>query len=107
MKSTHERDAALKQDLEGGMTLPSNWYVDEAIFETEKRRIFHRSWQYVGQTSQVDKPGDFFTLRLGDIPIIVVRDTDGRLRAHANVCRRGSEVVLECAGNRKTLQCHY
>ena len=31
-----------------------------------------------------------------------------RLGAFANVCRhRGSEVVLECAGNRKTLQCHY
>ena len=39
---------------------------------------------------------------------MVVRDIDGSLRAHANVCRhRGSEVVLACSGNRKTLQCHY
>ena len=42
------------------------------------------------------------------MPVVIVRDTGGAIRAFANVCRhRGSEVVLECAGNRKTLQCHY
>ena len=52
--------------------------------------------------------GDFFTTNLGDLPVVIVRDTGGAIRAFANVCRhRGSEVVLECAGNRKTLQCHY
>src|SRR6202035_773926 len=67
-----------------------------------------RSWQYVGHTGQVAKPGDFITTRLGDMPVVVAHANDGRLRAFANVCRhRGSEVVLECAGNRKTLQCHY
>ena len=100
--------ATLRDDLDRGLTLPSNWYVDDAIFELEKQRIFHRSWQYVGHTVQVAKPGDFFTQQLGDIPIIVVRDADGALRAHANVCRhRGSEVVRECSGSRKLLQCHY
>src|SRR6266851_6487941 len=100
--------ATLRDDLDRGFTLPSNWYVDDAIFELEKQRIFHRSWQYVGQTAQAAKPGDFFTCQLGDIPIIVVRDAEGVLRAHANVCRhRGSEVVRECSGNRKVLQCQY
>ena len=47
-------------------------------------------------------------MRLGDIPIVIARDNDEKLRAFANVCRhRGSEVVLESGGNRKTLQCHY
>lgn len=108
MKSSSRTDASLKEELQLGMTLPSTWYVDEDSFEAEKRRIFHRSWQYVGNIAQVTSPGDFFTTRVGDIPIVVVRDTEGIVRVHANVCRhRGSEVVLECAGNRKTLQCHY
>src|SRR5882757_5149085 len=108
MKSNDHPDLAMEDELQQEKTLPSKWYVDEATFEAEKRRIFHRSWQYVGRSSQVAKEGDYFTVRLGDVPIVVVRDLDGTVRAHANVCRhRGSEVVLECSGNRKTLQCHY
>ena len=94
--------------LERGETLPARWYVEPDVFQAEKERIFHRAWQYVGHTGQVASVGDFFTTHLGDIPVVIVRDAAGELGAFANVCRhRGSEVVLECAGNRKTLQCHY
>jgi phenylpropionate dioxygenase-like ring-hydroxylating dioxygenase large terminal subunit len=94
--------------LERGDTLPASWYSDPAIFEAEKKRIFGRLWQYVGHAGQVEKPGDFFTTQLGDVPVIVARDNGGQLRAFANVCRhRGSEVVLEASGCRQTLQCHY
>ncbi len=62
----------------------------------------------MGHTGQVASSGDFFTTSLGDSPIVITRNNDGALRAFANVCRhRGSEVVLECSGNRQTLQCHY
>lgn len=98
----------LSRDLESGSTLPATWYAGPEIFAAENANIFRKTWQYVGHTGQLAKPGDFFTAQLGDIPIVVTHDDDGVLRAMANVCRhRGSEVVLECAGNRKTLQCHY
>jgi choline monooxygenase len=108
MTSNFVADASIASALERGNTLPALWYVDAGVFEAEKQRIFHRTWQYVGHTGQVSSAGDFITTHLGDLPVVIVRDTGGALRAFANVCRhRGSEVVLECAGNRKTLQCHY
>ena len=108
MASSFQIDSTISHALASGHTLPARWYADDAVFQAEKERIFHRAWQYVGHTGSVAKPGDFITTRLGDIPIVIARDNDGSLRAFANVCRhRGSEVVLECAGNRKTLQCHY
>jgi phenylpropionate dioxygenase-like ring-hydroxylating dioxygenase large terminal subunit len=98
----------LRASLDQGYTLPASWYTDPAFFEREKARIFHRSWQYVGLAEQVENPGDFFTCTLGDVPIVVTRDESGTLRAFVNVCRhRGSELVLQPCGNRKTLQCHY
>lgn len=98
----------LAESLERGYTLPAEWYTSPEVFELEKARIFHRCWQYVGYTEQVARPGEFFTCRTGDVPIVVVRDGEGVLRAFANVCRhRGSELVLDAAGNRKTIQCHY
>ena len=108
MATSIQIERAIGADLERGCTLPPQWYTDRAIFELEKERIFGKFWQYVGHVGQVSAPGDFFTVTLGDIPVIVVRDNAGGLRAFANVCRhRGSEVVLECSGNRKTMQCHY
>jgi phenylpropionate dioxygenase-like ring-hydroxylating dioxygenase large terminal subunit len=108
MASNFQVDSTLAHTLEAGQTLPATWYADAAVFEAEKERILRRSWQYVGHTDLVAKPGDFITTRLGDVPVVIARDNGGSLRAFANVCRhRGSEVVLECAGNRKTLQCHY
>ena len=108
MKSAVETNGNLAARLEQGETLPASWYTDPAIFALESTRVLAATWQYVGHTGEVEKPGDYFTVRLGAIPVVVTRDERGELRAMANVCRhRGSEVVLECAGNRKTLQCHY
>ena len=108
MASSFQIDSTIAQGLAAGHTLPARWYADDAVFQQEKKRIFGHAWQYAGEVGQVAQPGDFITTRLGDVPVVIARDTDGSLRAFANVCRhRGSEVVLECAGNRKTLQCHY
>ncbi len=94
--------------LERGETLPASWYTDSAFYAREQERIFRRSWQYVGLTEQVAKPGDFFTARAGDVPIVVARDQQGTLRGYVNVCRhRGSQLVNAEQGNRATLQCGY
>ena len=101
-------DLTVPQPLERGFTLPAHWYTDPAIFALEKARILQRFWQYVGYVEQVARPGDFFTSTLGDVPIVVLRDDEGAVRAFANVCRhRGSELVLDRCGSRKTIQCHY
>ena len=102
------QDPSLREALARGRTLPAEWYTDAKLFEREQERIFAASWNYVGRVEQVAKAGDFLTGRVGEVPVVIVRDEAGTLRAYANVCRhRGSELVLEKSGNRRTLQCHY
>jgi choline monooxygenase len=101
-------DPTLCEALDRGRTLPAEWYTDPKLFEREEERIFAASWNYVGRVEHVAKAGDFLTSRVGEVPVVVVRDEAGTLRAYANVCgHRGSELVLEKSGNRRTLQCHY
>ena len=108
MAITTAPNDAVRAALEQGETLPATWYTEPAYFAREQARIFRRSWQYVGLTEQVARPGDFFTARAGDVPIIVARDKQGELRGHVNVCRhRGSQLVNVEQGNRATLQCGY
>ena len=107
MTSNFVADASIASALERGILSPPAG--------TSTRRLRGREGAYLpshlairGTYGQVSSAGDFITTHLGDLPVVIVRDTGGALRAFANVCRhRGSEVVLECAGNRKTLQCHY
>jgi choline monooxygenase len=104
-----ERDLqTIRDGLDAGYTLPAEWYTSAEQFASERQRIFGHTWQYVGLTEQVAQPGDFFTATLGEVPALVVRDERGTLRAWINVCRhRGSTLVLDACGSRKTLQCHY
>jgi len=93
--------------LAAGATLPADWYADPAIQRLEGERIFARSWQYAGRADRVASPGDFFTCFAGQIPIVVVRDTEGVLRGFVNVCRHRGHLIAEGEGNRKALQCPY
>lgn len=97
----------LSQSLAAGMTLPASWYTDPAHFRKEEQRILRRTWHYVARQDQLAQVGDFVTTRVGYVPLILLRDEEG-VRAYVNVCgHRGSELVLQPCGNRKSLQCHY
>src|SRR5581483_1989758 len=82
---------------------------DPSVFAFEKERIFNHSWHFVGHSSQVQKAGDFFSCKAGDVPAVVVRDENNQLRAYVNVCKhRGAEVIADgTCGNRKSLTCSY
>jgi phenylpropionate dioxygenase-like ring-hydroxylating dioxygenase large terminal subunit len=88
-------------------TLPYSWYTDADVLARERERLFAHTWQYAGHGGQLAEPGSYFTLRVGEVPLVVVRDRAGTLRAFVNVCRhRGAEVVAG-EGRCTTLQCHY
>ena len=88
-------------------SLPWSWYTDPAVLQLERERIFRRSWQYVGHTGDVPEPGSFAATRVGDIPVVLVRDREDTLRAFLNVCRHRGSIVCEGSGRRETLQCPY
>ena len=87
--------------------IPWAWYSDPEILRLEQERIFGRSWQYVGHTGQVEKPGDVVVAQAGAIPVLVTRDEAGELHGLLNVCRHRGSIVVDEPGNRKSLQCPY
>ncbi|MGE5689186.1 MAG: aromatic ring-hydroxylating oxygenase subunit alpha [Pseudomonadota bacterium] len=91
----------------GTGTLPYAWYVDGAVARAEQERIFRRTWQYVGHAGQAPDPGTFFSGRCGDVPVLVTRARDGRLRAFLNVCRHRGSLLVDGEGRRATVQCPY
>jgi choline monooxygenase len=91
----------------GVRTLPYSWYTDPSVLALERSLLFAPAWQYAGHMGDLPEPGSYFTCRVADVPLVVVRDRSDSLRAFVNVCRhRGAEVVSG-AGPCSTLQCHY
>jgi phenylpropionate dioxygenase-like ring-hydroxylating dioxygenase large terminal subunit len=85
-------------------------YQDEANYDAEQRRIFEGPvWNYVCLESDVARPGDFRTTFVGEMPVIVVRDERGAIRAFENRCaHRGALIALDDEGTaKKHFQCVY
>ncbi|MFN0154442.1 MAG: aromatic ring-hydroxylating oxygenase subunit alpha [Gaiella sp.] len=93
--------------LADGWSLPASWYRDPAVHELERDRVFSSAWQYGGPAEWVATPGSHFPTQVGHIPLAVVRDKEGALRAFVNVCRHRGHLVVGERGCRETLQCPY
>jgi len=78
-------------------------FSDPGIFEREQERIYWgASWNYLALESELANAGDFKTTFVGMMPVIVVRDTDGAIRAFENRCsHRGALLCLKRSGNTK------
>ena len=74
-------------------SLPSAYYHAEEIFAREKERIFAREWFCAAREEQVACPGDYLVLNVAGESVLVVRDKNGEVKAHYNVCRhRGARL---------------
>jgi len=94
--------------LEEASTIPASWYLDERISRLERDQVFARNWIAVGRVDQVTSPGQFFTFELAGEPLVVVRGTDGELRAFYNVCRHHAAAVADSpCGTVQHLRCPY
>lgn len=70
--------------------------------------IWYRDWLFVGHDCEITRPGSYFTVQVGDYPVVVVRGRDGVIRALHNTCRhRGSRVCAEQKGMAARLVCPY
>lgn len=88
-------------------TIPWEWYASPDVLRAEEERILGGAWVYAGPSEWVAGRGDQLPCRAGGVPLVVVREAAGELRAFLNVCRhRGAEVVV-ARTRRETLQCPY
>src|SRR5260370_21547685 len=71
-------------------------------------KISGRAWLMIGHESLVPAVDDFFHTYMGQDPVILTRDGQGRLHALLNMCRhRGNRVCRVDDGNAKRFMCSY
>ncbi|MEM9825666.1 MAG: SRPBCC family protein [Planctomycetota bacterium] len=82
-------------------------YHDPAHYRREVDALFRPSWQFVCTHTEIGRPGDFQTMDLFDVPILI-RNFDGKVRGFENICpHRHSMLTCQAAGNSPVLKCQY
>jgi carnitine monooxygenase subunit len=89
------------------MALNADHYTAPKRFEAEKRRIFQRVPLVLAASCELPKAGDYKTLEVAGIPVLLVRDRAGTAHALLNACtHRGAAVASGC-GTAARFTCPY
>src|SRR5438045_654686 len=91
-----------------GQALEPRRYLDPALLAAAQEPIMRRTWQLIGHVSALPRPGSYTTGYAGNQPVLVVRDEQGNLMAHRNVCRHRASCLLTASGQCKgAIRCRY
>ena len=76
-------------------TLPAAWYADRQHHAREIEAVFRSGWVCAGVTDELPGAGAWRATRVGGVPVLLVRDREGVLRAFLNVCRHRAAPLCE------------
>ena len=103
----HDLRANAERPFEEARAAPPGIYVSPEFLALEQEHLFAKEWICAGRADALASPGDYLTMQIADQPVVVLRDTDGALRAFSNVCLHRMSVLLEGRGNRRVISCPY
>lgn len=74
----------------------------------ERQTVFMQEWICVGRADEISAPGDYLTHQIADVPVVVIRQEDGQVRAFVNACAHRFACLLPCQkGSAKRFTCRY
>lgn len=98
-------------DIAKAKTLSTDFYIDPKYFQKAKEKIFSRSWQFLGDTSLVEKAGQCFPVNLLenylDEPLLLTRDKKQQLHCVSNVCTHRGNLLVGTPCLVTNIRCKY
>jgi carnitine monooxygenase subunit len=89
------------------LRMPSSIYTDPERFEREKKNLFRRVPLMLAASCELQAPGDYKTIEVAGIPLLLVRGKDGQVRTFLNACtHRGAKLAQDC-GQSARFTCPY
>jgi phenylpropionate dioxygenase-like ring-hydroxylating dioxygenase large terminal subunit len=88
-------------------SFPAFMYTSEEVYQLERSLFFSKTWIYVGHISQLSGVNSYFTTSIAEIPLLIVMDRQGTLRAFHNVCTHRAAPVAIGSGQCNRFVCPY
>lgn len=89
------------------LTVPVERYTSQAFHDLEVERVWKHVWQMACRVEDIPEPGEFVTYDIAGVSVLVVRQRDGSIKAHRNVCLHRGRTLKECDGRADSFQCPF
>jgi len=88
--------------------IPAGAFHSPQFLRLEMANIFATQWICVGRSDDFPETGSFIACDIADVPVLVVRQEDGSLKAFVNACaHRRAQVVPTSCGKKLSFSCSY
>ncbi|RPE64789.1 Rieske 2Fe-2S family protein [Pacificibacter maritimus] len=108
MNGQSQKLEVLLSEHKSGYSLAQPFYTCPEIFTADLDAIFYQDWLFALPACQLNKAGAYERIKIGAYDVIVIRGTDGGIKAFHNTCRhRGSTLCSAEKGRVANLTCPY
>jgi len=103
-----EQIASIRRPIEDALTLPALAFVDEGFYQLEVKKIYQKNWVATLFESDLPNTGDIKPVYICEIPLLVVRGQDKKIRVFHNICPYdGCLAVIDPLERRKNIVTPY
>ena len=82
-------------------------FRDAEWHAAEKRNIWRGDWVFITTEDALPEPGDQLPVKVGDQPVLLLRNRAGHLAALSNLCAHRGTLLVEEPANGTRIQCPY
>ncbi len=111
MEFDHIQPAIRKRFTSAADIPPKEVFSDPDVYREELTRIFYGPyWHPIAHRAELAERNAFRTRWLADVPLLMVRDGDDRIRVFVNSCAHRGGTLLEqrrCGGVAERFECPY
>lgn len=108
---TRPPDSLLEESYEflGDEDISYDVYTSQELAAREDALMWSKTWQWACHVDHIPEPGDYYVYDVGPHSALIVRTTDGSIRAYYNACmHRGTQLKQPgSCGFSKELRCPY
>ena len=100
----------INPDITQAETLPSSFYRSEEIFNLLIEKVFAKTWQYAGDTTQVcltQQIHPFYFLEFALEEPMLLTNSDGQLSCISNVCTHRGNILCHSPSKSRQITCSY
>ena len=103
---------SINKDINKANTLPGIFYQNKETFNSCRELIFSKTWQLIGEDSNVPLSNNawpfLFMDGFIDEPLVLVRNKENEINCLSNVCTHRGNILIEnpCSIN-KDITCKY
>lgn len=92
---------------EKALTVPVSRYTSREFHDLEVEKVWKKVWQMACRVEDILEPGQYVKYDIAGISVLVVRQRDGSIKAHRNVCLHRGRQLRDSDGRADSFQCQF